>query len=148
MWNDSMIFWLKFFHITAMAVWFTGLFLLPRVFIASCRTDPDYTQLKSIARTLYFGLMTPAAAITIVLGTVLLSFGFEGAWLPAKLVLVAGAVLLHVYYGQLVIYLARDAVPRRPWVYRVLNWSPLLLALCIVALAAFQPRALPPLGGI
>lgn len=143
-----MIFWLKFFHIAAMAVWFTGLFLLPRLFIASCKDHPDHGQLKSMGQTLYFNLMTPAAAITVLLGTVLIFYGFDGPWLPAKLVLVALAVLLHVYYGQLLIHLSRGAVPHAPAFYRALNWSPLLLVLAIAALAAAKPGSLPPLGGL
>lgn len=143
-----MIFWLKFFHIAAMAVWFTGLFLLPRVFIASTNDATDRAQLRGIGRTLYFGLMTPAAAVTIVLGIILLAYGFEGPWLPAKLVLVALAVLLHVYFGQLLAALARADMPHTPALYRVLHWCPLLLVLGIAALAAAKPGVLPPLGGL
>lgn len=143
-----MIFWLTFFHIAAMAVWFTGLFLLPQLFIACCQDDPDHRQLKSMGQTLYFNLMTPAAVMTVVLGTVLIAYGFTGAWLPAKLILVTLAVLLHVYNGQLLVDLSRGALPRTPGFYRALNWSPLLLILGITALAAAKPVALPPLGGL
>jgi protoporphyrinogen IX oxidase len=143
-----MIFWLKFFHIAAMAVWFTGLFLLPRLFIASRADDADHAHLNTIGKTLYFGLMTPAGAITVVLGIILIAYGFQGAWLPAKLALVALAVLLHVYFGQLLLDLSRGQVRHGLLFYRVLNWSPLLLLLGIAALAAGQPGALPPLGGV
>lgn len=143
-----MVFWLKFFHIAAMALWFTGLFLLPRLFIASGDDEADHADLNAIGKALYFGLMTPAAAVTVALGMVLIAYGFQGAWLPAKLVLVALAVLLHIYFGQLLVDLSRGHVRHGPVFYRVLNWSPLLLLLGIAALAAGQPGALPPLGGV
>lgn len=145
-----MYFWLKFFHIAAMAVWFTGLFFLPRLFIAHTRggEDGEAERLDAIGKTLYFTIMTPAGVITVVLGIILISYGFQGPWLPAKLALVALAVLLHVYYGQLLLDLGRGHTRHGAFFYRVLNWSPLLLFLGIAALAAAKPGALPPLGGI
>ena len=145
-----MYFWLKFFHIAAMAVWFTGLFFLPRLFIAHVRDGDaaDHGRLNSIGKTLYFGIMTPAGVITVVLGIILIAYGFQGAWLPAKLALVALAVLLHVYFGQLLTDLSHDHSRHGAGLYRLLNWCPLLLLLGIAALAAAKPGALPPLGGV
>lgn len=145
-----MYFWLKFFHIAAMAVWFTGLFFLPRLFIARVQESEDSSagHLATVGKTLYFGIMTPAGTITIVLGTVLIAYGFEGAWFPAKLFLVALAVMLHVYAGLLLFQLGRGHERHGVFFYRVLNWSPLLLLLGITALAAAKPWAFPPLGGI
>ena len=92
--------------------------------------------------------MTPAAAITVVLGLILISYGFEGPWLPAKLTLVAMAVLLHGYLGQLLIDLSAGRARHGDTFYRVLSWSPLLLLMAIAALAAAKPGSLPPLGGV
>jgi putative membrane protein len=151
-----MYFWLKFFHIAAMAVWFTALFLLPRLFIASLRAsgaeaveDEDaHARLNAIGKTLYFGLMTPAAVLTVALGIVLISYGFDGPWLPAKLAVVALAVLLHLYFGQLLVDLSRGHNRHGSAFYRLLNWLPLPLLIAIAALAAAKPGALPPLGGV
>jgi len=154
-----MYFWLKFFHIVALAVWFSGLFLLPRLFVAQLReatTGNDAARIDSLpqeglnalGKTLYFGVTTPAAVVTVILGIVLISYGFEGPWLPAKLLLVAVVVLLHIYLGQLLLDLSRQRSRHSALFYRVLNWGPLLLFLAIAALAAAKPGALPPLGGV
>jgi protoporphyrinogen IX oxidase len=137
-------FWLKFFHIAAMAVWFTGLFFLPRVFVTRERfAEPgDDRHLAAMGKTLYFGVMTPAGVVTVLLGIVLMSYGFDGAWLPIKLGLVAVVVLLHIYIGQLLFDLRLGHARHGAWLYRILNWCPLLLLLGIAALAAAKPGTL------
>lgn len=145
-----MYFWLKFFHIAAMAIWFTGLFFFPRLFLASGREGASTTDgdVAAIGKTLYFGIMTPAGVVTVALGIALIAYGFEGPWLVAKLILVAMAVLLHVYFGQLLLDLDQGRERHGALLYRALTWSPLFLLLAIAALAAAKPGALPPLGGI
>lgn len=145
-----MHFWLKFLHIAAMTIWFAGLFFLPRVLIAQAQAagPQDSARINATGRRLYFGVMTPGAAVTIVLGTGLLAYGFEGAWLPAKLTLVAMIVLLHVYLGKLLLDSSMGRASHPVLFYRVLNWIPLFLLLGIAALTAAKPRALPPIGGV
>lgn len=140
-------FWLKVLHITAMTIWFAGLFFLPRLFAEQARegNGSDVLHLNAMAKTLYFRIMTPAALVTISAGLVLIAFGFEGVWLPAKLMLVALLALLHIYFGQLLIDLTRKQTRHREALYRVLNWIPLLLLLGIAALTAAKPQSLPPL---
>lgn len=145
-----MVLWLKIFHITAMAIWFTGLFFLPRLLLMRLSGEgPEASaQLAPLGRALYLGVMTPAAAVTVTFGIVLIGFGFQGAWLPAKLALVTAAVLLHLYLGQLLLGGGDGSMRHRPLFYRMLNWIPLLLLLAIAALTAAKPGALPLLGGI
>lgn len=145
-----MHFWLTFAHIAAMAVWFAGLFLLPRLLIAHAHAGGagGIDESRATGGMLYFHVMTPAAVITIVLGTALLAYGFEGAWLPAKLAIVTLVVLLHVYLGQLLLDSWTRQAAHTALFYRVLNWIPLVLLLGIAALAAAKPAALPPLGGV
>lgn len=142
-----MYFWLKLLHIAAMAVWFTGLFFLPRVLVARVHAR-DFAHHAQLGRTLYFAVMTPAAVATIAFGIVLLAWGAGGAWLPAKLALVGIAVLLHVYLGQRLFDPHVHRGRFRSMVDAVLTWLPLPLLLGIAALAAAKPGALPPLGGI
>lgn len=144
-----MYFWLKFFHIAAIAVWFTGLFFLPRLFVARHRAERDAEReyFNPVANMLFFRLATPAAILAIVLGMVLIAYGPSGAWLPIKLVLVSLAVLLHLYFGLLLYELGHGRDRHGPGFYRVAGWMPLLLLLAIVALTAAKPQTvgdLPP----
>lgn len=143
-----MYLWLKILHIGAMTVWFTGLLFLPRVFVSQAQRGGERDELHALGRTLYFGVMTPAGAVTIVLGTVLIGYGFEGYWLPLKLCLVAVAVLLHLYIGQLLFDLSRGHARHGTFVYRVLNWSPLFLLLGLAALSGAKPGAAGLLGNL
>ena len=88
-----MYFWLKVVHILAMTVWFSGLFFLPRLFVARHRReiDADPTYWNPVTNTLFFRLMTPAALITITAGGLLIAWNPAGAWLVLKLVVVAAA---------------------------------------------------------
>lgn len=142
------IFWLKVVHITAMSIWFTGLFFLPRLFAAHAREgdDSDFRRLNVMAKTLYFRVMTPAGLVTIGAGLALIAFGFQGIWLPAKLMLVTLLAMLHIYFGQLLIDLTRNHTRHRESLYRVLNWMPLLLLIGIAALTAAKPQSLPFFG--
>lgn len=143
-----MYFWLKILHIAAMTIWFTGLLFLPRVFVVQSQRGAGHDELNALGKTLYFGIMTPAGAVTIVLGTALIGFGFQGYWLPLKLCFVAAAVLLHLYTGQLLFDLSRGRARHGPYVYRVLNWSPLLLLLGLAALSGAKPGAPGLLQGL
>ncbi|WP_052773031.1 CopD family protein [Luteimonas sp. FCS-9] len=139
-----MYFWLKVLHILAMTVWFSGLFFLPRLFVARQRReiDADPGFWNPVTNTLFFRIMTPAALVTIVAGGVLIAFGPTGAWLVLKLVVVAAAVLLHLYFGLLLYELGQDRDHHGPTFYRAIGWVPLLLLLLIAALTGAKPLTL------
>lgn len=144
-----MYFWLKVLHIGAMAVWFAGLFFLPRLFVVQQRgeIDADRAYFNPAANLLFFRIMTPAALITTVLGMVLMAWNPDGAWLVMKLVLVTVAVLVHLYLGVLLYRLGQGHHRPGPWLYRALGWTPLVLLLAIAALTGAKPDTvgdLPP----
>lgn len=150
-----MYLWLKILHISAMAVWFTGLFFLPRLFVARHRgeVDADARFFNPVANTLYFRLMTPAALITTVLGIVLIAFNPSGAWLVLKLALVAAAVLLHIYFGLLLYELGQGNDRHGTAFYRIVGWVPLVLLLAIAGVTSGKPGTVgtlpePPDGAI
>jgi protoporphyrinogen IX oxidase len=137
-------FWLKVLHILAMTVWFTGLFFLPRLFVARHRReiDSDSAYWNPVANTLFFRIMTPAALLTITLGGILIAWNPSGAWLVLKLVVVAAAVLLHLYMGLLLYELGHGRCRHGPTFFRVIGWIPLVLLLLIAGLTGAKPQTL------
>ena len=96
--------WVKWLHIVSMVTWFAGLFYLPRLFVyhAMASDDISLERFKLMERKLFFGIMTPGAVLTLAFGTWLwLGAGYEGVWLPLKLVLVTLLVLYHLWCGKL-----------------------------------------------
>lgn len=142
-----MYFWLKVLHISAMAVWFTGLFFLPRLFVAHHRDeiDDDRRYFNPAANLLFFRIMTPAAVVTTVAGMLLLAWNPDGAWLVMKLAIIVIAVLMHLYLGVLLYQLGQGTNRHGPWFYRALGWLPLVLILAIAGLTGAKPGTLGPL---
>ena len=84
-------------------------------------------------------------------GGLLIAWNPAGAWLVLKLVVVAAAVLLHLYFGLLLYELGHDRDHHGPTFYRVIGWVPLLLLLLIAAVTGAKPLTLgnlpaPPSG--
>jgi len=91
-------------------------------------------------RKLYRGIMAPGAALTIVFGIWLwLGYGFTGAWLHAKLVLVALLVAYHLYCGKLLADFARDRNTKSHLWYRWFNEVPTVLLFAAVILTVVKP---------
>lgn len=135
----------KMLHIAAVGLWFAGLCMLPHLLASRASTDhteDDY--FVPLARRLYFHLMTPAAAIAVVVGGGLIAFGQPGAWLPAKLGLVALALMLHVYLGLSLYDLSNGRARHGIGFFRMLGWLPVGLAIGIVALTTAKPLTLAP----
>lgn len=135
----------KTLHIVFMVSWFAGLFYLPRLFVyhtlipAGDHLGDD--RFKTMERKLYYGIMTPAALLTIAFGLWLMwGYRIDGGWLHAKLVLVALLVVLHVYLGVLVAAFARGRNRHGHVFYRWLNELPALpLLVAIVWLVVAKP---------
>jgi len=146
-----MQFWLKVAHIASMSIWFTGLFLLVRLFAARRRGErdarPDF--FNPVANRLFFRIATPAGVLTIAFGMALIPWVAPGAWLVAKLGLVALVVLVHLWMGAHLHALGKGKQRRGGVLPSLLGWAPLLLLLAIAALTGAKPRSvgdLPPPG--
>lgn len=134
--------WIKAWHIIFMVTWFAGLFYLPRLFVyhamAEDRTSSE--RFKIMERKLFFGIMTPGAVLTIVFGLWLWhGYGFSGAWLHAKLTLVAVLIVYHLYCGKLLFAFKHDRNRHSHVFYRWLNELPVLLLVAIVILVVVKP---------
>ena len=134
--------WVKAFHIIFMVTWFAGLFYLPRLFVyhALAMDQTSIERFKRMERKLFFGIMTPGAVLTIIFGLWLwLGYGISGAWLHAKLLLVAVLIGYHAYCGRLLVDFKYDRNRRGDRFYRGLNELPVLLLVAIVILVVVKP---------
>lgn len=137
--------WVKAFHLIAMVAWFSGLFYLPRLFVyhASTTDAIGLERFKVMERRLYYGIMSPAALATILLGLWLVSFNpsgyFAAKWFEIKLVLVACVLTYHLYLGHLRKQFAQDKNTHTALFYRIYNEIAVLFLAAIVILAVVKP---------
>jgi len=134
--------WVKAFHIVFLVAWFAGLFYLPRLFVYHAQASDAISRerFKVMERKLYRGIMTPSMVLTITFGVWLwLGYGITGAWLHAKLILVALLIAHHFWLGHLVKVFANDANARSHVFYRWINELPLPLLIAIVILVVVKP---------
>jgi putative membrane protein len=133
--------WIKALHVFFVVTWFAGLFYLPRLFVyhALAEDAAGKERFKLMERKLYWGIMAPGAALTIVFGGWLWSYGFSGAWLQAKLVVVALTLAYHAYCGKLLADFARDRNGKSHVWYRWFNEVPVVLLAAAVVLVVVKP---------
>ena len=138
--------WLKFLHLSAMAVWLGTLFYLPRLLLshsihrARVGIDgPHEQRMIGIEEFVFFYVATPSGLLTIGFGIALVAYGIQGGWLPLKLVLVSLLTLLHLYFGQIILAFRRGEVRHGPVFYHCLTQVPWLLLVAIVYLAIAKP---------
>jgi protoporphyrinogen IX oxidase len=137
--------WVKAFHIIAMVAWFAGIFYLPRLYVyhSSAVDNISIDRFKIMERRLYYGIMTPAAVLTIVLGFWLVTFNFAvylaAGWFYAKMLLVICLIIYHLYSGHLRKVFARDKNTHSALFYRIYNEISVLLLMGIVIFAVVKP---------
>lgn len=135
--------WIKSFHIVFMVTWFAGLFYLPRLFVyhALSQDRPSIDRFKVMERKLFWGIMTPGAALTIIFGVWLWLGWFRASsnWLYAKLVLVAILVAYHLWCWRLMRNFAEERNTRSHLWFRWFNEFPVLVLVATVLLVVFKP---------
>ena len=138
--------WIKAFHIIFVTSWFAGLFYLPRLFVNHAMVVSNHSpnqavseQLKLMERKLY-RFMLPLALLALGFGLWLwLGYGISGAWMHAKLTLVAVLVAYHWYCGRLLTDFSQDKNKHSHIWYRWFNELPVLLLIAIVILVVVKP---------
>ena len=135
--------WVKSFHIVFMVTWFAGLFYLPRLFVyhALSQDRASIDRFKVMERKLFWGIMTPGAALTIIFGAWLWLGWFRASsnWLYAKLVLVAILVAYHLWCWRLMRNFAEERNTRSHLWFRWFNEFPVLVLVATVLLVVFKP---------
>lgn len=133
--------WIKAFHIIFVTSWFAGLFYLPRLFVNhAMETNNDAVVRLSLMEHKLYRFMMPLAILALVFGLWLwLGYHISGAWLHAKLVLVAGLVAYHLYCGKIMRDFASGKNKRSHVWYRWFNEIPVLVLFAVIILVVVKP---------
>jgi protoporphyrinogen IX oxidase len=134
--------WVKALHIVFVVTWFAGLFYLPRLFVYHAMAEDAVSRerFKVMERKLFWGIMTPSGALTLVFGTWLwLGWGFSGVWLQAKLALVAALIAYHLWCAKLMIDFRAERNTRSHVWLRWFNEFPVLVLVAVVFLVVLKP---------
>ncbi|MCW8829936.1 MAG: CopD family protein, partial [Gammaproteobacteria bacterium] len=122
-----------------------ALFYLPRLYVyhASAEDSISMERFKIMERKLFWGIATPGALITIVLGFWLIAMLeipiLSTLWLQLKIALVVLLVIYHVWCGKLMIDFRNDQNTRSHKWYRVFNELPVFGLMAIILLVELQP---------
>ena len=134
---------IKALHIVLVTSWFAGLFYLPRIFVNLAMVPADSLaerdRLLLMAGKLY-RFMTPIAYLSLIAGLWLwLGVGISGAWLHAKLLLVAGLVGYNHYCKKLLHDFQNARNTRSHVWFRWFNEVPVIMLLVVTFLVVLKP---------
>ncbi len=133
----------KALHIVFMVTWFAGLFYLPRLFVyhAMAEDRAGIERFKLMERKLYWGIMTPGAALTLAFGLWLWLGWFRdaGGWMTIKLVLATLLVAYHLWCGKLLADFRHDRNAKTHIWFRWFNEFPVLILFAAVLLVVLKP---------
>lgn len=134
--------WIKAFHIIFVVTWFAALFYLPRLFVYHAMTEDQagLDRFKIMERKLFYGIMTPSAVLTLILGLWLwLGYGFTGGWLHAKVFLVVILVVYHIWCGKLLVDFKHERNRYSHIFYRWFNEFPTVILIVSTILVVVKP---------
>lgn len=133
--------WVKALHIVFVTSWFAGLFYLPRLFVNhSMVTDVATIERLSLMEYKLFRFMLPLAVLALIFGLWLwLGYGIAGGWLHAKLLLVFGLIIYHIYCGKIMRDFKSGQNKRSHVWFRWFNEVPVILLLVITILVIVKP---------
>jgi protoporphyrinogen IX oxidase len=139
--------WFKAFHIVFVASWFAALFYLPRIFVNLAMVPnesmAERQRLLLMAGKLYrfgSGLMVVALTLGVVLWLGYgVGLGAGHGWMHAKLVLVTGMLVYHVYCRRLLAQFERGSNCRSHRWFRIFNEVSVLAFAGIVVLVVVKP---------
>jgi len=138
--------WILMLHIISLISWFAMLFYLPRLFVYHAE-QIDKKEFVGVAKVmeekLYRVIGLPAMIATLATGFGLIALNpaiwETGAWLHAKLSLIAILVGYHMYLNVLKNSLAADECQKSGRFFRILNEVPTLIMIAVVTLVVVKP---------
>jgi len=145
-WLSEAYPWIKSLHIVSMVAWMAGLLYLPRLYVyhsmAPLGSDTSET-FKIMERRLQRGIMTPAMLATWLFGLLLAGIpgvvDWQRGWIWAKLALVVGLTVFHLWLARWRHVFSLDQNRHRTRFFRVINELPTLALIVIVVLVVVKP---------
>ncbi len=143
--KGELMAWVRAFHIISMVAWFAGLFYLPRLYVYHSTTTDEVSlvRFKIMERRLYWGIMAPAAVLTIGFGAWLLganwTYYMSQGWMHAKLLLVLLLVVYQILCGIWMKQFQHDKNQHSQKFYRWINEIPTVFLILIVILVIVRP---------
>ncbi|HWK46862.1 MAG TPA: protoporphyrinogen oxidase HemJ [Stellaceae bacterium] len=138
--------WLKALHIISVIAWMAGMLYLPRLFVYHAEAAPGSAlseTFKIMERKLLRLIMRPAMLATLLFGVLLVGVpglvDHQQAWLPVKLLLVAGLLAAHGMMARWTRAFAEDANKHPARFFRLVNEVPTVLMIGIVFLVVVKP---------
>lgn len=137
--------WIEAFHIIAVITWFAGIFYLPRLFVYHAMSEDQVSKDRFVImeRKLYWGISTPSAIATVILGAWLVGSAPElylsQGWLHAKLGLVALVIVYHISCWWFLARFREDRNTHSHVFFRYYNEAPVLALIGIVILVVVKP---------
>ena len=141
--------YIKSLHLIFVITWFAGLFYIPRIFIyhieASQKATPEKeilgTQLKLMAKRLWFIITWPSAILAVVFGIWLLAlapYWLEQSWMHAKLGFVMLLIMYHIKTHLIFKQLQKDQIKYTSNFMRIWNEGATLLLFAVVFLVLLK----------
>lgn len=139
-----MYLWIKAFHVIAVISWMAGMLYLPRLFVYHAGVEPGSAQAKTFETMEYRLLtyiMTPAMAVTWILGIILVVEGgfLTAGWLHAKLLAVVVMTIMHGLLSHWASEFRHGRNRHNHKFYRIINEVPTILLIFIVIMAVVKP---------
>jgi len=141
--------YIKSLHLIFVITWFAGLFYIPRIFIyhieAAKKASPEKeilgTQLKIMAKRLWYIITWPSAILAILFGTWLLVLAphwFEQSWMHAKLGFVVLLIMYHIKTNLIFKQLQNDQINYTSNFMRIWNEGATLILFAVVFLVLLK----------
>ncbi|HSJ79427.1 MAG TPA: CopD family protein [Erythrobacter sp.] len=134
--------WLKFIHITGIAIWIAGLLHLASLLAghAAVRDQQDFARVRMASRFAYMGVISPAAFVAVAAGTALLFVSDAlHPWMFAKLGAVTVLVIVHVQYAYVLTHLAVEGAQQPTVKIRIMVGAIIAAALAVLYLVLAKP---------
>lgn len=134
---------LKALHIVALCIWCAGLLVIPTLYRQRTwlREGAPVHELHRFTRSVFVGLVSPAAVVAVGTGTGLVFVGdVFTPWMFLKLMVVGALVVLHMRAGFVIVRLFNHGQTYPRWRQFAATASVAATAAAILVLVLAKPR--------